>query len=433
MQTSKSFLVGLAAFSALVLSGCGGENGPETSTVTGSVLYLAGVGDLQPLRDARVESCGRTTSTSTTGAYFFENLPAGDIEVVAEGSVNGTRYVGRTVIFNLESTQQNSVNVMVSPASEVNTLRGTVRDRQGFLLQGASVFANVGGGGSIRAVTNEDGVYVMRDVPSGNITLSATGRGFRSDQDVISLGQRQDRTIDFVLSDPGIPNLNPPSITFASTFVSHPDATRSNGSASALAWVRRHLNPDATTPAATSRSLRTDMIVEADFEWNTIQFADLLGFNVYRGLGSNGAVSAIDLAFDPLANYYVDLGLQPQSVYSYAFSTVATLYPDFNNTESALSPRVVVETLDLLNINAVQGLTFSWQGGSGASEYQVFIFDGFPTAGANFLYDSPVVNGLSWVYNGPSLQVGRTYYYIVLGTANGGSSRTISQIGTFVR
>ena len=428
------FVIGLLGASLLALSGCGGETGTKTSTVTGTVLGT----NFQPMRDAVVSASGQQTRTSTTGAFFFEDLPDGDVEFRAEGYVNNTRYIGRTTIFNIPDAQQNNVNVIVAPASEVGIIRGVVRDREGFLLQNASVFAlyidpdNDAVGSSIRAVTDSNGRYVMRDVPPGTIEVSAAGRGYRSDFASITLGNWQDRTIDFTLTDPGLPNLNPPNITSAVTWVSHPDATRGPESG-ALAWAKNHFGDKSGQPTATSRSLRTDMIVEADFVWDYMQFPDLLGFNVYRGFGTNGSVSAIDLSFDPLANYYVDIGIQPDSTYSYAFSTVATLYPDYNNSESQLSNRIVVDTLNLLRINPVtSGPRFSWQGGSGAAQYQVYIFDGFPSRGANFIFESNTTSALSYTYNGPNLQSGRTYYYIVLGTAFGGDSRTISQVGTFV-
>lgn len=427
----RLLLNSLALFGALALvalPGCGGFTGPRTSTVTGTVLGV----DFQPFRDANVFADGKSTTTTTTGAFQLENLRSGDVEVQATGFVNGTKFVGRTVIYNLEDAQQNNVNILMGRQSEVSIIRGQVRDQQGYLLSGASVFAYLGTGTSIRAVTDDNGSYVMRDVPPGNYQLSATGRNYRSGQTTLSLGIRQDRTVSFTLTNPGLPNLSPPTITSAVTWVSHPDATRGPGGGS-LAWARSHFKQEGHQPPATTRSLRSDMVVEADFEWNSIQFPDLLGFNVYRGNGASGPVYALDLAFDPLANYFVDIGLQPSSTYSYAFSTVATLYPDYNNTESGLSNRIIVETLNLLELNGVTaGPTIRWQGGSGATDYDVFIFDGFPTAGANFLYESGTLNGLSYTYNGPPLQSGRTYYYIVLGTAFGGDSRTISQIGTFV-
>lgn len=429
MRIGMNLLVAAASTLLLVgLTGCGGDTKTRTSTVTGSVLDV----DFNPLRDAQVFADGVQVRTTTNGSFVLQNMPDGDITVTAEGTVNGTRYVGRTTIFNITNAQQNNVNIVAAPANEVGVIRGTVRDREGFLLQGASVFAYVGSGSSLRAVTDSNGTYIMRDVPPRGLTLSATGRGYRSDQTNFTLGVRQDRTVNFTLSDPGLPSLSPPNITTAITYVSHPEANRSQ-SGGALAWIKAKDGQTTKAPQATSRAIRSDMIVEANFFWDFIRFPDLLGFNVYRGIGASGGVSALDLSFDPLADYYVDIGLEPNSTYSYAFSTVATLYPDFNNSESNLSNRVIVDTLNLLNINPVSaGPRFSWQGGSGAQQYEVYIFDRYPTADVPTTFVRAGLNGLSYVYDGPNLQSGRTYYYIVLGIANGSDSRTISQVGTFV-
>ena len=41
------------------------------------------------------------------------------------------------------------------------------------------------------------------------------------------------------------------------------------------------------------------------------------------------------------------------------------------------------------------------------------------------------VTSTSWVYSGPAFVPGRTYYWFVLGLANGDASRTISQVWSF--
>lgn len=425
------FGVGLVALSSVFLSACGGLTGPTSSTITGTVIDA----DFNPMRDARVTAGGQTTYTTSTGSYTLQELPDGDVEVIAEATVNGTRYNGRTTIFNLENTQQNNVNILVAPENARGTITGTVRDRDGYVLQGASVFAWAGVGSSVRAVTNEDGRYTMRDLPS-NVTfdLSATGRGYRSDQTGVTLNSGQTRNIDFVLDDPGLPGLNPPQNIEGITWVTHPTATRNNDAATYEA-IKKIFDPRHKT-GASSRVIRDDMSVETELIWDLVQFPDLMGFNIYRGNGSTGPVAPLDLSFDPLANYYVDIGLNPQSVYSYAVSTVATLYPDYSNTESQLSNRVVVETLNLLHLNNVTaGPRFNWQFGSGADDFYIYIFDSYPTGSASvndLVYTSNAVSGTSWNYSGPMLQSGRTYYYIIVGTTNGLSSRTISQVGTFI-
>ncbi|QYK52512.1 MAG: carboxypeptidase regulatory-like domain-containing protein [Fimbriimonadaceae bacterium] len=427
------FGAGLATISAILLAGCGGLTGPRTSTVTGTVIDW----DFNPMRDARVTAAGKTTYTTSTGSYTLEDLPDGDVEVLAEATVNGTRYYGRTTIFNIENTQQNNVNILVAPENQRATLTGTVRDREGYLLQGASVFAWSGVGSSTRAVTDENGRYTMRDLPANTgLDVSATGRGYRSDQTGVTLSVNQTRTLDFILDNPGLPGLNPPSNINAVTWVTHPTANRGPEEEAAYETVKALFDPKHKKATNTTRVIRTDMSVETELYWDLVQFPDLLGFNIYRGVGSTGSVSPLDLSFDPLSNYYVDIGLNPQSTYSYAVSTVATLYPDYNNTESTLSSRVVVQTLNLLNLNNVTfGPTFNWQSGSGAVDFYIYVFDEYPTGSANvnhLVYSSNAVGGTSWTYSGPVLQSGRTYYYLIVGTANGLSSRTISQVGTFV-
>ncbi len=416
------------------LVGCGGDVRPRTSTITGSVVDI----DFNPMRGASVRSEGENTTTTTTGSYALQNIPNGDVEVTAEAFVNGVRYFGRTTIFNLENTQQNNVNIVVAPNSQRGTVTGIVRDREGFTLMNASVFAYSGAGSSQRAVTDEEGRYTLRDVPANvQFRLSASGRGYRSDQEDIVISGNQTRVVDFVLSNPGLPALSPPSNIGAVTWVT-PPPTRSNDAA-AYEFIKKLYDKRHKTTQVVGRSLRTDMSVETELFWDLMQFPDLLGFNIYRGGGASGSVSAIDLSFDPLANYYLDVGINPLSTYSYAISTVSTLYPEYGNTESQLSNRIVVDTLNRLDLNGVTaGPTIRWRSGSGAEEFIVYVFDTYPSghAGASSeAYASNANNpttGLSWTYSGPPLQSGRTYYYVVLGLANGFDSRTISEIGTFV-
>lgn len=425
---------GFATLGVVALLGCGGDVRPRTSTITGSVVDV----DFNPMRGAEVRCEGEVTNATTSGSYALQQVPNGDVEVTAEAHVNGTRYFGRTTVFNLEDTQQNNVNIVVAPDSQRGTITGTVRDREGFTLMNASVFVYSGAGSSQRAVTNEDGQYTLRDVPANiQFTISASGRGYRSDQDVIVISGNQTRVLDFVLSNPGLPALSPPSNIGAVTWVT-PPPTRSQDAA-AYEFIKKLYDKRHKTTQVVGRAIRSDMSVETELFWDLMQFPDLLGFNIYRGNGATGSVSAIDLSFDPLANYYLDVGINPFSTYSYAISTVSTLYPDYGNTESQLSNRIVVDTLSRLDLNGVTaGPTIRWRSGSGADEFIVYVFEDFPTGyagSADQAYADNANNpttGLSWTYNGPPLEPGRTYYYVVLGLANGFDSRTISEIGTFV-
>ena len=424
------YLVGLAVLFAL--GGCPSQVTSFTSTVTGTVVDV----DFNPLRDATVTAAGQTTYTTSSGSFVLADLPNGEVEVRADAIVDGVAYRGRTSILNFEGEQQNSVNVMVGPVNSLGTLTGTVTDRDGFTLQGASVFVYHGAGSSTRAFTDATGRYTVRDILANtNYTVSASGQGYRSDQTSIALGSGQTLTRNFVLDRPGLPGLTPPQNIGVTSWVSHPFA---RGERNALSWVKGHFRPKAGDRSfkPRGRALRDDMVVEVELFWDQQQFADLLGFGVYRGVGPSGSLSGIDFYFDPLAPYYADIGAEPFSTYSYALTTISALYPDFaSQSESALSPRIVADTLGLLNVNnAGAGPTFSWQSGSGATEYIVYVFDAFPTGNVSSVWntESNPTSGLSQPYMGPALVSGRTYYFLVLGIANNAESRTISQVGSFV-
>jgi hypothetical protein len=163
----------------------------------------------------------------------------------------------------------------------------------------------------------------------------------------------------------------------------------------------------------------------------------LLGYGVYRALSVGGNSVPIDFLRDPETYFFADLAdeLQENSNYYYEMTSLNVNYPDTGNSESNFSNRVLARTLDDLFLgNLTPGpLTFRWDGGSGATEYYVYLFGELPTFGSVEVYvnAAPIV-GTSHVYPGPALQSGRRYYYMVLGLANGGESRTISELGDFV-
>ncbi len=434
MRTIALFSLVLAMMS---LIGCGGTSRPTTSSVTGSVVDA----DFNPVRGATVRAAGQSTVTSETGAYQLTGLPDQDVEIIAELRDGNTLFRGRTWVYNAEREQQRSANIIMAPESELATLRGTVRDREGFLLRGATVFAYFGTSSSARVFTDDDGQYILRDmVANVNYAVSASGQSFRSDQTNITLSNGENRTINFTLDNPGLPALTPPQNLGITSWVSFPGDNRSQDS-SALSWAKNHVDKGKDRKfAARSRAIRSDMIVEAELFWDGQQFPDLFGFGVYRANGFNGALQALDFYFDPLGPYYQDVGLNPDSSYSYALTTISTLYPDFGNqTESNLSDRVGVYTLNLLRLNGVTGSAnspvFSWQSGSGADEFIVYVFDRYPDLGINSIWsnENNPSTGNSATYNGPTLEPGRTYYYLVLGTYDSFTARTISQVETFIR
>lgn len=419
----------------LGIIGCGGtSSGTRTSTATGTVLDI----NNQPVRDAIVKSKFGTVRTSTTGAFIMPKQGDGAVEYTAEATRNGVRYRGRTTAFNYKNEKTQSINIIVGQEDELGTVQGQVQDRFGRALQDASVYAYNGAGSSIRTFTDENGNYSFPELVGGaNYVVLAGGQGYKSDSATFQLGLGANKNINFVLDEPGNPNLQPPTGVSVTSWVSTSDATRGAENRNADIRIKKLIDPkyQPTELKANGRATNSTL-VEVDLLWNEQRFDDLLGYGIYRGAGSNGAVSGLDLLPEPLAAYYVDLSASPRSTYSYAISTLSNLFPDNpDETESSLSDRVVIKTLDKLTIQppTTKPLTFHWQAGSGATSYVAFVFDEFPSVDTTPIWDNSAnrTSATSVVYGGPSLQSGQTYYCLVVGFANNDDSRTISQIISF--
>lgn len=415
-----------------VAAGCGGSSssGSRSATVTGTVVDI----NNQPVRDALVSSRFGSVRTSSVGTFYFPSQATGAVEYTATITRNGVRYRGRSTSFNYSNEKTQNVNIVVGLESELSTVRGQVVDRNGDPLQDASVYAYNGAGSSTRTFTDENGNYQFDDLVGGaDYSVLAGGQGYRSDSIDLKLGLNQTKTVDFILDDPGEPNLQPPQNIGVVTWVSPSDATR-GPSGDPYAAIKRLFDPKYQQRARAKTRAVPTTLYEVDLFWDEQRFPDLLGYGVYRGRGANGTVEGIDLSPDPLAAYYVDADVQGNSTYSYALTTISANFPDRpDQTESSLSSRVVAETLSRLNLSnpTLSPLTFRWQSGSGATEFVVYLFDEFPGVDVSPIWDTEQnrVSGTSVVYNGPKLGAG-TYYYVVVGVANNDESRTVSQIGT---
>lgn len=422
----------------LGLSACGGETGVAGSTISGVVVDV----NNDPVRDATVRVGGASTRTSSTGAYVLENVRSGEQIALAEVSRGSVLFRGRNTFFSEPNGLRQNVNIVVAPTTNRARLTGAVRDRDGFLLEGAAVWVYSGAGSSARAFTDRNGRFTVEDLIPGIVyEVNASGRTYRSDQTAIEFLPGQTRNIDFVLDNPGLPNLQPPQDITAISWVSPRRDTRSPQDADAIEWVKTLYDPGYRRPEAAdtpdTRQAFSDRIVEVSLQWQEQRFPDLLGHGVYRGIGTN-PLQELAFADDPLAGFWADMTVLPQRTYRYGLTTISALFPDFRNqTESEVSTPVTVRTLDLLTVLAPepQPLRFRWTGGGGAEEFVIFIFDEFPRVGVQPLFSnaSQPVTGSSYTYDGPSLQPGRQYFYLVLGLADDFSARTISDVQTFTR
>ena len=108
--------------------------------------------------------------TANTGYQFDSTLAATDISVTNLGS--GTKNVART---NSNKTLTVTVTwpTTAAPAGGV-TVSGTVRDRDGSPVAGATVALTPAAGAPNPAVTGNNGQYTIDNVPNGNYTVTVT-------------------------------------------------------------------------------------------------------------------------------------------------------------------------------------------------------------------------------------------------------------------
>ncbi len=439
----KRFSVGFGALSfALILLGCGGSAGrTDQAQVSGIVTDL----DSNPVRGAKVSfnfssaSRGETLSNSN-GIYVLDMIPEGNIVIRAEVTQDGITYRGQNVARTFAHERSKSVNITVAPVDRLARAYGTVRTREGYLVENAEVFFNGGTLSSNRAVTDENGEFEIRDLIGGiAYDVLASARTYDSDLASLTLSPGENRRIDFVLEFESNPGFLPPNDLTAVAWTSPAEEIlRSPGQAEAYEQLKRLFDPRRASRKAQGRDTIAGNPIEVDLYWSPAFDEALLGYGIYRGAGVNAPTSSLDYLRDPMTGTYADLdrNLFEGNVYTYQITALNTSYPDFSGSESSKSTPVWVETLgDLILMEPrLSPLSFRWQNFSGAEEYIVYLFDREPKIGVSSFWnnegaptDQTFLN-----YTGPSLVSGRTYYYLVLGLANSQSSRTISRLASFV-
>ena len=432
MKRISSFL-GAAVIATLI--GCGGGGSQFFGEVSGIVTDANG----DPVRGARVFASGRETFSNSAGSYVLTRVVEGDQIIRAEITQDGIAFSGQNVarIFGEDRTQ--TVNIAVARTSLQAGIHGTVRDRFGNRIAGAKVFAMGNALTSSVAFTNHNGDYVMRGLMSGlTYQLTASARTFENDVDSVNLVPGEDPRFDFVLGDGTNPAMLAPTNLSAVAWTTPSEITRSPQQRAGIEAVKNMLLPKRKVQAG--RTTINGNNVEVDLFWDeyTSNFEMLLGFGIYRASTSSGPSTAIDFMRDPHAVFFQDLdeNLHEGQNWYYEITALSTQYPDTFNSESDFSNRYGVATLgDLfLNTPLFGPLTFRWQGGSGATSYVVYLFDEFPGIGVNSIWNTEATptSGTSQTYTGSPLNSGQRYWYIVLGLANSGDSRTLSVIDDFV-
>lgn len=421
---------------ALSLAGCGGTlaGGQNGSGEVGGVVFDKN-GDV--VRGARVylSNPSREATSNSSGTYVLSDVPADDLLIRAEVTQNGVHYVGQNLARVFDQERSKSVNIVVVPDTQLAKMHGTVFDSFGGTVEGARVFA-IGDNNlsSSMDITDANGNYSIGRLAAGvHYTLYANAPGYQSDSFGITLSMGDDPREDFTLNQvSGVANLPAPSNVSAVAWTSPDDSTRSIDSASAYEAIKREYDAKRSSRTAITRLTPSGEIIEVDLTWDPVYSSVLLGYGIYRAQGSGGTLLSDDFLRDPLAEFYADtdLALNENTTYSYAVTSVNS-----DQQESGFSNRAVVTTLGPITaLNPLFGpLRFRWDDFSAADNFIVYLFDQNPKVGVSSIWNnegSPTTN-TSLTYSGPSLIFGHTYYYVVLGLANGNTSRTISRVVSF--
>ncbi len=424
----------------VVVLGCGGVIGQQqTGEVSGVITTL----DLDVVRGARVvvETSGETreTASNSGGAYVIRDVPEGDVIVTAEVFQSGVRYVGRNVarVFADERTQ--SVNLTMGRADRLAVMEGVVYDLSGNRVEGARVFANAGTLGSSMDITDRNGEYRIEAMLSGvDYNISAGAQGFSSDLATATLNANETRRVDFTLGSAGSPTLSPPQNLAATAWTTPEVATRATDASEAVQAIKALVKPGYKPVATTALSGRDTIdgdYVEVDLAWDPMPSQSLLGFGVYRALGTFGSFEAVDFLRDPETGAYVDLDprLKDLQTYQYRITALNTLYPETGNSESAPSDIATIRPIGSISSVQANGtsLAISWDSSAGAEDYIVFVFSQYPGIGVNPVWTSSRTTLTSLTYTGPATPSAR-YFVMVVAAADGDSSLAISPVGDFV-
>ena len=424
---------------SVALFGCsgsgGGTSGGGSGTVTGFIQDING----RSVIGATVQIGGITTTSNSGGAYVLNNVPAGDRLIKASVTQDGILYFGENTVQVFDETESRSTTVTVVRNSQRATLQGTVYDRDGFVVEGAKVFAASGELTSTYDITDRNGHYSITTLYGGSpYAVVASALGYNSDRDTITVSPGTSQSADFTLANVTDPVMTAVTDLSWTEFTTPAPAFR-GGEAVDYNVLKNMIKPERTKLTSSDHQAHYTSggnYVEVDLYWTpTVSTTNLLGYGIYRGQGDTSSYTDVDFWRDPLAVAYADLDPQftENQTWSYAITSLNTSYPDGANSESPKSNRVVAHTLNDLELNSpLQGpLTFRWFLVTGADSYSVYLYDTFPAVNVTPVWSGSSVTNAK-VYDGGALQSGRRYYYFVSANGFGGNSYSLSYVDSFI-
>ncbi|MBS1721036.1 MAG: carboxypeptidase regulatory-like domain-containing protein [Armatimonadetes bacterium] len=443
----KSLFWALCLLVAGVLAGCGPGKLAVPGEISGNVFDQDG----NTVRGATVSVFdGPSTQTTSSGNFVLRNVNLAQVRLrVNATDSNGLQYYGETYVPMFDGERSKNANVTIMPTNRIARLRGRVTTPSGAIVRGARIFCNSGGSTSHAAITGQDGEFLFSAIVGNrNYVVLAGGRGLSSDVASINVPIGQEGFVNLVVASGNDVAFTPPTGVYAVSWTT-PNTVGvlskdGQNPRDAYENVKRSFDKGRVARLAKRAKGITPLLtsngspIEVEIGWDAVDNTELLGFGVYRRFGTVGTFSAVDIQRDPLGSVFFDNddNLVANQTYQYVTTKINVTYPDGSNSESGFSNVVTANTLDDLLLDPVTfgPLTFRWRGGSGATQYAVYLYDRYPGVNTTFQWTSEgsPTNNLFQPYTGGSLISGRTYYFLVLGFSNGGDSRTISSVGSFV-
>ncbi len=432
---------------------CGGKESGK-GNIAGTVTDING----DPVVGARVWVTGAgETLTNMNGTFLLTDISEGFKNVRASARIGNQQWSGILLVQVFADDTTRNANILLCPENLQGSIEGFVLDPYGNRIEGARVFAG-GPLSSAMAVTDKNGYYRIDGLRGGyDYPVVASSPGFLNDRKTVSVVAGQITAASFALGvASGVVPATPTNLE-AVAWTQPRGVTRSSSPemANALEAIKRFLDPKRARYRALSRVTPSGSLIEIDLTWDYVEDNRRLGYGIYRGRLANPASvpdNAIAFLRDPLADLFadLDLNLTPEATYYYQVVAVgANFDPDSGTGASSPSDNASARPLQPVSTfsSPAHGATVStpnptlrWDRLNGASYYQVILFEGFPDINRDPLWPADLNNpgasrvthpNNSTVYNGPSLQPGQTYYWVVVAFSADGSARSISPLWKF--
>jgi len=449
--------LGIALLVALVaLISCAPlKNNPAaTGSIAGTVTDING----DPVVGARVWVDGAgETFTNTNGTYLLTDVPEGFKNVRARARIGNQDWTGIALAQVFADDTTRNANILLSPTNLQGSIEGLVLDPTGRPIEGARVFA-AGPLTSAYAITDRRGYYRLDGLRGGyDYPMVASSPGFLNERKTASVVAGQTTTVSFALQEAsGVVPASPQNLD-AVVWTQPRGVTRSTSPemANALEAIKRLIDPKRAQRRAISRVTPLGSLIEIDLTWDYVEDSRRLGYGIYRARSANPASvpdNAIAFLRDPLADLFADLDLQLTPGVTYYYQVVAVganFDPDTGAGASSPSNNASATPLAPMSpfSSPQQGATINtptptlrWDRLDGAAYYQVIVFEGFPDINRDPLWPADLNNpgnsrvnhpNNSTVYNGPALQPGQTYYWVVVAFSSDGLARSISPLWKF--